>query len=71
VIILTKTSMQGAYVDADKCIGCTLCVSMSPKVFEMQADGKSKAVNPTGDATDAIEKAIAACPVAAISLKDQ
>ncbi|MBN1494823.1 ferredoxin [Candidatus Peregrinibacteria bacterium] len=62
--------MQGAYVDPDKCIGCTLCVSISPKIFEMQPDGKSKAVNPTAEATDVIEKAIAACPVQAISMKD-
>jgi len=62
--------MQGAYVDPSKCIGCTLCVSICPKVFEIQADGKSKAVNPTGEATDAIEKAIASCPVTAISLKE-
>lgn len=62
--------MQGAYVDPVKCIGCTLCVSICPKVFEMQADGKSKAVNPNGEPTDAIEKAIASCPATAISLKD-
>jgi len=62
--------MQGAFVDETKCIGCTLCVSICPKVFEMQANGKSKAVNPNGEATDAIEKAIMSCPATAISLKD-
>ena len=62
--------MQGAYVDPNLCIGCGLCTQLCPKVFELQSDGKSKAINPTGDTTDAIQKAIGACPVIAISLKD-
>ena len=62
--------MQGAYVDPIKCIGCTLCVSIGAKTFQMQPDGKSKAVNPTGDTTDVIEKAMAACPAGAISMQE-
>ena len=62
--------MQSAYVDPNLCIGCGLCTQLCPKVFELQSDGKSMAKNPAGDTTDAIEKAIVSCPVAAISLKD-
>ena len=59
--------MKGAVVDPVTCIGCGLCVQLCPKVFAMQDDGKSKAVNPTGDEEDAIQGAIDACPVTAIA----
>lgn len=59
--------MKGAHVDQSTCIGCGLCVQLCPKVFEMQDDGKSKAVNPNGDEEASIQSAIDACPVTAIS----
>jgi len=57
-------------VDPDKCIGCTLCTQVCPNVFEMQDDGKSKAVNPCNDTTEKLEQAIEACPVGAIGWDD-
>ena len=62
--------MKAVQVDQDTCIGCGLCVQLCPKVFEMQDDGKSKAVNPTGDDEEKIKSAIDACPVSAISWKE-
>jgi ferredoxin len=66
----TKNSgKKGAYVDPDLCIGCMLCTQICPKVFEMQSDGKSKAVNPISDTEENIQEAIDQCPVDAISWK--
>lgn len=62
--------MKAVHVDQDTCIGCGLCVQLCPKVFEMQDDGKSKAVNPTGDDKEKIQSTIDACPVSAISWKE-
>lgn len=59
--------MKGVKVDQNACIGCGLCVQLCPKVFEMQDDGKSKAVNPTGDDEATIQSAIDACPTTAIN----
>ena len=58
---------KGAHVNQDTCIGCGLCIQLCPKVFAMQDNGKSKAVNPTGDDEANIQGAIDACPVQAIS----
>ena len=61
---------KGAVVDQSTCIGCALCTSICPDVFEMQEDGKSKAVNPTGDSEKNIQQAIDSCPVGAITLEE-
>jgi len=61
---------KGAYVDPVTCIGCTLCTQICPNVYEMQDDGKSKAVNPSNDTEEKIQESIEACPVDAISWKD-
>ncbi len=53
-------------VDPDICIGCTLCTQICPGVYEMQSDGKSKAVNPCEDTPEKLEQSIEACPVDAI-----
>ena len=53
-----------AHVDQDTCIGCGLCISSVPEVFEMNADGKAEAIAAGPD--DAVKSAIDACPVSAI-----
>ncbi|KAF5077141.1 ferredoxin [Oscillibacter ruminantium] len=53
-----------AHVDQDTCIGCGLCISSVPEVFEMNADGKAEAIADGPD--DAVKSAIDACPVSAI-----
>ena len=62
--------MKGAYVDQDTCIGCGVCTQVCPHVFELQDNGKSKAVNPTEDKEDCIQTSIDSCPVDAISWKE-
>lgn len=54
-------------VDKDLCIGCGLCPSIAPEVFEMEDDGKAVAlVAETSD--PAAQEAADACPVGAITL---
>ncbi|MDD5885490.1 MAG: ferredoxin [Erysipelotrichaceae bacterium] len=52
-------------VDADACIGCGLCISTLPEVFQFGDDGKSVVI---ADADEAkADEVIASCPVGAIS----
>lgn len=64
------TKKKGVYVDPDICIGCTLCTQICPNVYEIQDDGKSKAINPTADTEENLQKSIDACPVTAISFRE-
>ena len=60
-----------AIVNQDTCIGCGLCISTVPEVFEVNADGKAEACGHTTDENRAAEQeAIDACPVQAISAED-
>ena len=57
-----------ACIDQNLCIGCGLCVSAAPDVFEMNPDGKAVAVADTTEANkDSVRSAIDGCPVSAIS----
>jgi len=51
-------------VDAKKCIGCGLCVSTCPTVFEMQG---SKARVKSQKKDKCVNEAVTSCPVSAIS----
>lgn len=56
-----------AYVDQDVCIGCGLCASTCPEVFEMNDEEKAEAVADTTDENrDGVMEAIENCPVSAI-----
>ena len=60
-----------AIVNQDTCIGCGLCISTVPEVFEVNADGKAEACGHTTDENRAaVQEAIDACPVQAISFDD-
>ncbi|MGL4605912.1 MAG: permease [Eubacteriaceae bacterium] len=58
-------SSQTLSVNADYCIGCGLCVKISPNTFKMQ--NKKSVVIHTEFVNDATEKAIEICPAKAIS----
>lgn len=62
--------MKG-YVDKDTCIGCGLCPSICPEVFEMDDDGKAVATKDDvpGDAEDSAKEAEEQCPVDAITVE--
>ncbi len=52
-------------VDKGKCIGCGLCASICPEVFEMGKDGKAQAK--AQKKIPCVKEAIESCPVNAIS----
>jgi ferredoxin len=55
-------------VDKTKCIGCGLCASIAPEVFEIGKDGLSNAKNQKGDKKfpEKTKEAAESCPVQAI-----
>jgi ferredoxin len=57
-----------AVVDQETCIGCGLCPSMSPEVFQMNDDGKAEAIvdEVSGELVDSAKEAEESCPVNAI-----
>lgn len=59
-----------ANVDKDTCIGCGLCPSVCPEVFDMDDDGKAKAIveDVPDSVADQAKEAEESCPVNAISL---
>ncbi len=55
------------YIDEDLCIGCGLCASIEPSVFEMGDDNLSHVVGDvTDDNEEAVHEAVESCPVDAI-----
>jgi ferredoxin len=51
-------------VDKNKCIGCGLCESIAPKIFEIK-EGKARVKKDVADRSS--QDAIDSCPVEAIS----
>ena len=54
-------------VDKDKCIGCGLCASICPEVFDMGNEGKAH-VKTGAKNDDKCKEASDSCPVQAISI---
>lgn len=54
-------------VDQAKCIGCGLCTSTCPDVFEIRDDGKSHVKNAAACANCNCQQALDECPADAIS----
>lgn len=59
-----------AHVDKDVCIGCGLCPSICPEVFDMDDDGKAKAIVDVVPAENegGAKEGAESCPVNAISV---
>jgi len=52
-------------IDKSMCIGCGLCQSICPEVFEIDDNSKSNVISQTE--SPCIKEAIESCPVEAIS----
>lgn len=52
-----------AYVDQQICIGCGLCASIVPDVFQLNDEGVSEVHNQGGAPEEKIQQAIDSCPV--------
>jgi ferredoxin len=63
-----------AYVDKDLCIGCGLCPSICPDVFQMNDDlGKAEVISNdiSADLEETAKEAEDNCPVGAISVNNE
>jgi len=56
-------------IDKNKCIGCGLCESIAPEVFEIGDDGKAHVKNPKACNKPNCKEAVDSCPAQAIKLK--
>lgn len=62
---------MNAKIDRDNCIGCALCTSICPAVFEMADDGLAQVYTdpvPAQEEDNALS-ASASCPVSVISVE--
>jgi len=55
----------------DLCIGDGSCVSVAPKVFALDDEGKAIVIDTHGADDETIKLAAESCPVAAIILTDE
>jgi ferredoxin len=63
-------ALMVAKVEADICIGCTLCVQTSPGIFRMEGDKAVAYVSPVPkDVEDTCKQAADECPVNAILIE--
>jgi len=58
------------WVDQHACVGNAMCESIAPKVFRLNDDRQSEAVDPAGDSVEKIMEAAENCPVSAIHVED-
>jgi ferredoxin len=58
-------------VNKSKCISSEDCVETAPAVFQLDADGKSEVINPSGAPDAVILSAARSCPVKAITVVDE
>jgi ferredoxin len=69
---LSKVRTMKAKVNKDLCIGCELCVTTCPEVFEMNEDGKAHVLMAVVnlETEELCKKAADECPVDAISIDE-
>lgn len=59
-------------IDPELCIGCGSCEAIAPDYFQLDDDGKAKAIKEySDDEKDIIKEAINTCPAGAISIEEE
>lgn len=58
------------WVDHQTCVGNTMCENIAPKVFRLNDNRQSEAVDPAADSVEKILEAAESCPVSAIFVED-
>ena len=57
-------------VDRNKCVGSTICVLITPKVFGLNENGQSTVMELEGATEESILEAATQCPLSAITVQD-
>ena len=57
-------------VDHATCVGNAMCEAIAAKVFRLNENRQSEAVDPAGDTVEKILEAAESCPVSAIFVED-
>ena len=58
------------WVDHHVCVGNAMCETFAPKVFRLNQNRQSEAVDPDADSLERILEAAENCPVSAIFVED-
>lgn len=58
------------WVDPHTCVGNAMCESIAPRVFRLNENRQSEAIDPAGDSEAKILEAAENCPVSAIFVED-
>ena len=58
------------WVDHATCVGNSMCEAIVPKVFRLNDNRQSEAIDPAGDTEENILEAAENCPVSAIYIED-
>jgi ferredoxin len=56
------------HIDRERCIGSGNCVFWAPGTFDLDDEGKSIVIDPSGDDDEAVVNAADGCPTNAIAL---
>ncbi len=56
-------------VDRDTCIGCGVCASICPDVFEIDEEGKAKVLVEETD-LECVKEAAESCPTGSITIEE-
>jgi ferredoxin len=55
-------------IDRDKCVGSGNCVFWAPRTFDLDEEGLSVVLDPSGDTEERVRVAAEGCPAHAISV---